>query len=590
MLHIVPRDASIASVRAEILTAADAYGVLAYDVESTGRPIGLAGASLRTVQFGTPTDAWYLLADAPVHKEIARQVFQLGTHFTAHGAQFDIKWLNHAGLANHDALWRKTTDTYLLSHILDTNREHHDLKTLAASWADGQSLAAQAELKAYFTANKWIYNSTIKTPLAKIGWANADVNLPLYQRYACSDVLDGAALCLAMLPYLTSDAERGIVEDEHRIARMMSGTTQLGWLVDTEHALALKAELEPAVLVMKLQLADLGLTNPNANRQVAALLMNQGAKLSKTESGEWCVDSDALASIGTPTADLILNYKESTKALETYVNNTLAYASGDGRIHASIKTLGARTARMSSGEPNLQNVPASGGYREMYIADENEVLISCDFSSVEPRILAAATGDPQLLADYAAGIDPYELLAEHCFPDEWANASKVERKAIRKPMKPTLLGRAYLGGLTTLATQTAQPPELVQKALDFIDQRWPTIHSWSMESLEQANQGLPEVTTLSGRRVPLRVSAPYTGGNSQIQSYARDVLVYSCFELEDQGLWPTVRAPVHDELIGSVPEHEAEDYRVAYAAAMHTTVNGVTINGEADILGRKWHK
>jgi len=590
MIHIVPWDTSIASVRSEILQAADAYGVLAYDVESSGRPIGLKGAALRTVQFGTPNDAWYLRPDVPSHKEVIRQALQLAPHLTAHGAQFDIKWLHHAGLANHDALWRKTTDTYLLSHIYDTNREHHDLKSLAASWIDGQSAAAQAELKAHYLSNKWIYNSTIKTPLAKIGWANVDLDSELFQRYACSDVLDGAALCLAMLPYLSSAAERSIIEDEHRIARMMSGTTQLGWLVDVEHALALKAQLEPEVASLRDQLAGLGVSNPNANRQLAALLISQGAKLSKTDGGEWCVDSDALASIGTPTADLILNYKESTKALETYVNNTLAYASGDGRIHASIKTLGARTARMSSGEPNLQNYPGYGGYREMLMADEGETLISCDFSSAEPRILAAATGDPQLLADYAAGIDPYELLAEHCFPDEWASASKTERKAIRKPMKPTLLGRAYLGGLTTLATQTGQPQALVQKALDFIDQRWPTIHSWSMESLEQANQGLPEVTTLSGRRVPLRVSAPYTGGNSRIQSYARDVLVYSCFELEDQGLWDTVRAPVHDELLGSVPEREAEDYRAAYAAAMHTEVNGVVIEGEADILGRKWHK
>lgn len=590
MIQIVPWDTSIASVRADILQAADAYGVLAYDVESTGRPIGLNGAALRTVQFGTPNDAWYLRADVPAHQEIARQAFQRAPHLTAHGAQFDIKWLHSTGIANHDDLWRKTTDTYLLSHIYDTNREHHDLKTLAESWAEGHAAKAQAELKAHFTSNKWIYNSTIKTPLAKIGWANVDLDSDLFQRYACSDVMDGAALCLAMLPYLSSPEERRIIEDEHRIARMMSGTTMRGWLVDLDHATQLKAELEPEVAAHKAELLAMGVTNPNANRQLAELLISQGAKLAKTDTGEWCVDSDALAAVGTPTADLILNYKESTKALETYVHNTIAYASGDGRIHASIKTLGARTARMSSGEPNLQNYPGYGGYREMLMADEGETLISCDFSSVEPRILAAATGDPQLLADYAAGLDPYELLAEHCFPDEWAKASKAERKAIRKPMKPTLLGRAYLGGLTTLATQTGQPPELVQKALDFIDQRWPTIHSWSMESLEQANQGLPEVTTLSGRRVPLRVSAPYTGGNSQIQSYARDVLVYSCFELEDQGLWPTVRAPVHDELIGSVPEHEAEDYRAAYAAAMHTTVNGITIDGEADILGRKWHK
>ncbi len=591
MNHIVPWDASIAEVRPDILRAASAFGVLAFDVESTGRPIGLEGAALRTVQFGVPNEAWYFRSDVPVHKEIIRQVLQLAPHLTAHHAQFDIKWLAEAGLAHHDNTWRKTTDTYLLSHIFDTSRDAHDLKSLTESWGDGHSAAAKKEL--YALANRkngWTFNPTINTPLDKIGWAQVPLDSEVFQRYACSDVLDGSRLCLELMPYLSSPEDRYIVEMEHRIARMMSATTSRGWLVDTAHALALKARLEPEVASLKGALKDMGIENPNANRQVAERLIAEGAKLTRTESGEWCVDADALMRIDTPTSAVVLAYKEAQKALETYVNNTLAYSAGDGRVHASIKTLGARTGRMSSSEPNLQNYPSSGGYREMLNADPDEVLISCDFSSVEPRVLAAVTRDPQLLQDYIDGVDPYELLAEHCFPAEWASADKAGRKAIRKPMKPTLLGRAYMGGLATLVTQTGQSEALVTEALAFIDERYPGIREWSLAGLETASTGLPEITTLSGRRVPLRVSAPYTAGNSAIQSFAADLLKLSCFALEDAGLWDTVRAPVHDELIGSVPEGEAEDYRQGYLAAMHTTVAGVTIEGEADILGRKWHK
>lgn len=592
MIHIVPRDASIASVVPSILGAAEAYGVLAYDVETSGRPIGLPGAALRTVQFGIDTEAWYLLADCPTHREIISLVLRDMKHGTAHHAQTDIKWLAHAKLANHDDLWRKTTDTYLLSHIFDTSRDHHDLKTLSASWGEGHSLAAKEELYALGPkpGNKWIFNPTIKTPLSKIGWAQVPLDNEVFQRYACSDVLDGARLCKELLSYLTSPEDQQIVEDEHRIARMMSATTSLGWLVDQEHALQLRMQLEPEVSSLKLALKDIGIPNPNANRQISAKLISEGATLQRSPAGEYVVDADALRQVGTPTAALVLAYKEAQKALETYVNNTLYYSSGDGRIHATIKTLGARTGRMSSGEPNLQNYPSTGPYREMLMFDEGDVGISCDFSSVEPRVLAAVTRDPQLLQDYREGIDPYVLLAEHIFTDEWSGADKVERKGLRKIMKPTLLGRAYMGGLSTLATQTGQAEPEVQRALDFIDQRYPRIREWSLELLERANRGLPEVTTLSGRRVPLRVTAPYTGGNTSIQSFARDLLVYSCFELEDMGLWPTVRAPIHDELVGSVPEQEAEEYRQAYLKAMHTEVNGVAIDGEADLLGRKWHK
>lgn len=592
MLHIVPRDARIADVVPNILRAASAYGVLAYDVESSGVPMRLPNAKLRTVQFGTDTEAWFFDASNPVHRGIIEPILRDAKHLTAHGAQFDIKWLAHEGLADHDTLWRKTTDTFILSHVFDSNREHHDLKTLSASWGDGHSLLAQKELYALGPkpGNKWVFNPTPKTAFSKNGWGQVPLDNEVYQRYACSDVLDGARLCMELLPYLFSEDDRRIVEDEHRIARLMSAATSQGWLVDIDHANAIKAQLEPEVASLKGVLKDIGIENPNANRQIATKLIEEGAKLYKSPKGEWIVDSDALERINSSTSQLILAYKEASKALTTYVGNTLYYAQGDGRIHATIRTLGARTARMSSGEPNLQNYPSTGPYRAMLVADENETLISCDFSSVEPRVMAAVTRDANLLRDYENGIDPYVLLAEHCFPEEWASSDASARKALRKIMKPTLLGRAYMGGVNRLATQTGQPTERVETALEFIDTRYPRIREYSQELLERANQGLPEVTTLSGRRVPLHVSAPYTGGNSEIQSFARDLLVYSCFELEDMGLWDTVRAPIHDEMVGSVPEKEAEDYRQAYLKAMHTTVNGVTIEGEADILGRSWHK
>lgn len=587
-LHIVP--AALTGVEADaliqaILESERRFGVLAFDVESTGRRLFLAGANLRTVQFGVPDEAWYFLSENPIHAHVVIEVLNQAKHLTAHNASFDIQWLVVTYGVNHDALWEKTTDTFLLSHIFNTDRDHHDLKTLSASWnAVAFSADALDELKALARRIKCTIKPTLETPIDKNAWAQFDLNEPIFQRYACADVLDGSQLCLALLPYLKGEEE--VVRREHRIAKLMSRTTLLGTLIDQAHSLALRSTLTPQIEEVARTLHGMGLSSPTNNTELGTLLTQRGNTLPRNTRG-YTVDVNVLESLTDPMAALVLEYRGLTKNLNTYVMNTLTLSSGDGRVHPSIKTLGARTGRMSASDPNVQNVPRSGGYRGMYVPDHGGSFISCDFASVEPRCIAAYSQDPYLLEIYAEGGDPYVNLTEDVYGITYDKANG-EHKGLRQTVKPVFLGRAYMGGETHLMEQTGLSQEMVKTALESVDSLYPNVRSTSRRLMAAIEAGNAEVVTPTGRHVP--VTIPYTAGNRTIQSWARDVLVDSCFVLDDAGLWDIVRFPVHDELILSVPTEDVDAYQAWIQEAMSGMVLGVPILGESEVLGDRWHK
>jgi len=593
-LHIVP--ASLTGVEADalvqaILESERRFGVLAYDVESTGRRLFLEGAALRTVQFGVPDEAWYFIAENPIHAHVIIEVLKRALHLTAHNASFDIQWLVVTYGVNHDALWEKTTDTFLLSHIFNTDRDHHDLKTLSASWnTNPVSADALEDLKALARRIKCTIKPTLETPIENNAWAQFDLNDPIFQRYACADVLDGSQLCLSLLPYLRGEEE--VVRREHRIAKLMSRTTLLGTLIDQAHSEALRASLSPQIEEVARTLHGMGLSSPTNNTELGALLTERGSVLPRN-TRSYTVDVNVLESLSDPMAALVLEYRSLTKNLNTYVMNTLTLSSGDGRVHPSIKTLGARTGRMSASDPNVQNVPKSGQYRGMYIPDHGESFVSCDFASVEPRCIAALSDDVNLIEEYRKPKgDPYKVLAAEVYDDEWANAlaagDNAAWKIMRNSMKPVLLGRAYKGSKATLSEQTGLPMDMVELAIETFDGLYPDVAASSAEWTRRIEQGNAEVVTPTGRRVP--VSIPYTAGNRTIQAWARDVLVDSCFIIDDAGLWPIVRFPVHDELILSVPIEQVDDYQVWIQEAMSGMVLDVPILGESEVLGERWHK
>lgn len=586
-LHIVAPLLNAAEVDAlvqEILESERRFGVLAFDVETTGRKLFLTGAAMRTCQFGVPDEAWYFRVDDPTHAQVCYRVLMCAAHLTAHNAAFDIQWSVVTFGLDHDMLWEKTTDTFLLSHIFNTDRAEHDLKTLSASW-NGHAYSADALIELKRVARKLgTITPTIETPLSNNAWAKFDLNDPVFQRYACSDVLDGAALCIALLRYLVGEEE--IIRREHRIAKLMSRTTLLGTLIDQAHSEALRASLTPQIHEVAMTLHEMGLSSPTNNTELGALLTARGSKLPKNTRG-FTVDVTVLEGLQDPLAALVLEHRGLAKNLNTYVNNVLTLSSGDGRVHPSIKTLGARTGRMSASDPNVQNVPRYGGYRGMYVPDPGEVFISCDFASVEPRCIAAYSQDPYLLEIYSESGDPYVMLTEDVYGIVY-DSTNDEHKALRQSVKPVFLGRAYMGGKTTLMEQSGLSLEMVEQALDSVDSLYPNVRTTSRRLMAAIERGEAEVVTPSGRHVP--VAIPYTAGNRTIQSWARDVLVDSSFVLDDAGLWDIVRFPVHDELILSVPAEEVEDYQDWIQCAMGGRVLDVPILGESEVLGERWHK
>lgn len=174
--------------------------------------------------------------------------------------------------------------------------------------------------------------------------------------------------------------------------------------------------------------------------------------------------SDILQSFNLPLAEAVLEYRSYAKLVSTYMNMDEFEANGDGRVHTNYNSQGARTGRMSSDKPNLQNIPARGAgkkIRQIFAASEGMYIIGSDYSQQEPRTLAALSGDEEMINAYIHGKDLYAVIAstlygvpyEECLEfhvDENGNKLKDEHgveivnhegKTRRQNTKSVLLGQ-----------------------------------------------------------------------------------------------------------------------------------------------------
>ena len=222
---------------------------------------------------------------------------------------------------------------------------------------------------------------------------------------------------------------------------------------------------------------------------------------------------EILNKIDNPLAKIILEYREVSKLLSTYIDKLPdCVNSKTGRIHCKFNQYGADTGRFSSNSPNLQNIPSHNkDIRKMFKASDGYVLMSSDFSSQEPKTLAALcrkNGDSQMYDTFMAGKDLYSEIASKAFhvPYEQclefaSDGSKnpPEYKARRTRAKSILLGALYGRGVASIAEQLNCSIEEAQDIKDSVFKAFPAIKKFEDDSLRMAKE-LGYVTTICGRK------------------------------------------------------------------------------------------
>ena len=221
---------------------------------------------------------------------------------------------------------------------------------------------------------------------------------------------------------------------------------------------------------------------------------------------------EILKKMDLPLADKILEYRTVEKLISTYIDKLPNCVNpNDGRIHCSFNQYGADTGRMSSSEPNLQNIPSHNkDIRKMFIASPGYVLMSSDFSQQEPKCLSALcrmNGDSQMYDTFMQGKDLYSEIAskafnkkyEECLEFNEDGTTNKQGKERRTQAKSILLGVLYGRGVPSIAEQLNCTVEKAQAIKDSVFRGFPAIKKFEKDSLTMG-EDLGYVTTVCGRK------------------------------------------------------------------------------------------
>ncbi|HET9605576.1 MAG TPA: DNA polymerase I, partial [Nitrospira sp.] len=383
-----------------------------------------------------------------------------------------------------------------------------------------------------------------------------------------------------------------------------------GFLLDVDRLHALGKELEREMDRTMETIAGLagGEFNINSPKQLAAVLFEKlGLKpLRKTKTG-YSTDEETLTQLAAqhelPTH--ILNYRSISKLRSTYVDALpLLIDPQTRRLHTSLNQTVAATGRLSSTEPNLQNIPVKGDYglriREAFIAPQRHELLCADYSQIEPRILAHLSQDPRLLAVFSNSEDIHMATAMEIFS---LPASQIT-KDMRRAAKTVVFGIVYGISPFGLSQNIGVPQAEAKKYIETFFERFPAVRELMDRNIAEG-KAKGYTTTILGRRRPIpelqsgdpvqRSFGERMAVNSPIQGSAADLIkvaminVHNTLQLE----LPRVRMilQVHDELIFEVPEEELEAAKQLVQDEMEGVGKqlGLSVPLKVDVgVGKNW--
>lgn len=555
---------------------------LAADSETTGLDTYAKGHRVRLWQFGNTNESWVL----PVERggqfaEDARRTLLGVRKLVFQNASFDLQEADkHLGIPM-EKLWPKVLDTKILAHLVDPRGQEeggigNSLEPLTAHYIDAD-VAEQVKGSMRELARK--YKTTKNKIWSVVGLEDEDYNL-----YAGMDPILAARLAQKLVP-LVPEFSRNLVAFEHRVAEICSYMERTGFLLDREYTERLSAHLLAEEQRYKEIAATLGVENVNSTDQVAEGLMRMGVKLTeRTMSGKYKVDKAVLGPLlkeGNELAIAITEAKKAGKWRSTWVDTFLATADENGRCHASINAMRARTARMSITGIPAQTLPSSDWMiRRCFVADPGHELASIDYAAQELRVLAALSGDETMIRAFKDGDDLHWLTARAAFgPDATTKH--------RKFAKVVNFGRVYGGGVKTVMEQTGLDKATATTVVEGFDKAYPGVQRLSRR-LQAEARAHGFIVTPSGRRLPVDADRAYSALNYLVQSSSRDVTCRALVRLHEAGFTPYLRLPIHDEVVASLPREKAERGAKRIGDLMAEHMGPVHISTDPEVPGKSW--
>ena len=346
--------------------------------------------------------------------------------------------------------------------------------------------------------------------------------------------------------------------------------------------------------------------NINSPRQVGELLFDKlklDAKAKKSKTGQYSTSEEVLVALkeNHPIVGAILDYRELKKLITTYISALPEYIAADGKIHTTYNQTVTATGRLSSSNPNLQNLPIRSErgklIREAVIPDEGCMFLSADYSQIELRLLAHMSQDEHLLQAFRSGQDIHAATAARIFRKPLDQISKDERRKAKTANFGIIYGISAFG----LAQQLDCPRAEARQLIDDYFAAFPGVIRYIEKQKEIARQrGFAE--TLFGRKrylpdilsnnATVRSFAERNAVNAPIQGTAADIIKIAMVaihrRLKEEHLQAQMIMQVHDELNFNVPEAEVEKVRQIVVSEMQNAVHlSVPLIAECGV-GKNW--
>lgn len=395
-------------------------------------------------------------------------------------------------------------------------------------------------------------------------------------------------------------------EIELPLARVLGEMELCGFSADVNGLKALSSELDTRIKSLESEIYSLvGYEfNLNSPKQLGVALFEKlGLPAKKKTKSGYSTGAEVLEGLKNehPAVSLLLNYRQLAKLKSTYADGLQDCIAEDGRIHSTFNQTEARTGRISSLEPNLQNIPvrtAEGRrLREYFNAPAGRVLCDADYSQIELRVLASMSGDANMINAFGSGTDIHTVTASQVFglPQEMITPE------LRSRAKAVNFGIVYGIGAFSLSKDIGVTRAEADRYIKSYLAAYPDVAAYMEKAIDDAKKN-GYVTTLYGRRryIPelsnsngnMRAFGERVARNAPIQGTAADIIKIAMIKvsrsLKDE--FPTARLilQVHDELIVECDEKDAEGVCALLEKEMESAADlAVRLTAEAH-FGKTW--
>lgn len=474
-------------------------------------------------------------------------------------------------------------DTSLAGYLLNPNASSYTVKNFAVKYNLPDVEVSAGELSAFLSDNEQTVKSAALLP----------------------------SVCNKLISEIEENGQKELLFDiEIPLARVLGAMEREGFRVDENGIKEFGQGLEVKILEIQSRIYELSGEefNVNSPKQLGEILFSP-LKLNlphgkKTKTG-YSTNAEVLEMLkdSHPIIPEVLEYRTLSKLNSTYCDGLLKVIDNDGKIHSTLNQTETRTGRISSTEPNLQNIPVRSEIgrqiRKFFIASEGNVLIDADYSQIELRVLAALSNDKTMINAFNNGDDIHAITASQVFGVPLKEVSDT----LRSNAKAVNFGIVYGIGAFSLSqdigVSVAEADRYIKSYLAnysgvraYMDEMKKTAKEKGYaETLFKRKRYLPELTASNAN---IRAFGERVAMNTPIQGTAADIIKIAMIKVYDRLKNENMRSKlilqVHDELIVEAPENEADRAAIILKEEMENACD-MRVKLKADVsMGKSWYE